>query len=86
MQYEKGATIHLRLNMDGRPIENKYCEGKMKRTLKMRVKKKLKLEIGKVKRPERRSEGSERDWIGCTLCVIDSRLGYYKAIGWKFSI
>jgi len=23
-----------KLNIDGRPIENKYCEGKMKRTLK----------------------------------------------------
>ena len=23
-----------KLNMDGRPIANKYCEGKMKRTLK----------------------------------------------------
>ena len=23
-----------KLNMDGKPIANKYCEGKMKRTLK----------------------------------------------------
>ena len=26
------------LNIDGRPIANKYCEGKMKRTLKRELK------------------------------------------------
>ena len=29
-----GGKFHLKLNICGRPIENKYCEGKMKRTLK----------------------------------------------------
>ena len=29
-----GGKPHLRLNKDGRPIVNKYREGKMKRTLK----------------------------------------------------
>ncbi len=29
-----GDKLLLRLNSDGRPIANKYCEGKMKRTLK----------------------------------------------------
>jgi|JI9StandDraft_2_1071091.scaffolds.fasta_scaffold251589_1 hypothetical protein len=29
-----GGKFHLKLNMDGRPIANKYREGKMKRTLK----------------------------------------------------
>jgi len=38
MHYEKGDTKHLRLNKIRRPIAKKYCEGKMKRTLKMRVK------------------------------------------------
>ena len=29
-----GGKFHLKLNMDERPIANKYCEGKVKRTLK----------------------------------------------------
>ena len=33
-----GDILHLRLNMDGKPIVNKYCEGKMKRTLKRGLK------------------------------------------------
>ena len=31
---QKGGNIHLNLNISGRPIANKYREGKMKRTLK----------------------------------------------------
>jgi hypothetical protein len=34
VQPEKGGILHPRLNTDGRPIANKYREGKMKRTLK----------------------------------------------------
>ena len=34
MQPKVGGVSHLRLNTDGRPIANKYREGKMKRTLK----------------------------------------------------
>jgi len=30
----RGDMILPKLNMDGRQIANKYCEGKMKRTLK----------------------------------------------------
>ena len=33
-----GDKLPLRLNIDGRPIANKYCEGKMKRTLKRELK------------------------------------------------
>ena len=33
-----GGKFHLKLNICGRPIENKYCEGKMKRTLKRELK------------------------------------------------
>ena len=33
-----GGKFHLKLNTCGRPIENKYCEGKMKRTLKRELK------------------------------------------------
>ena len=32
-----GARLLLRLNIDGKPIAYKYCEGKMKRTLKREV-------------------------------------------------
>ena len=38
MQLELGGRLHLRLNTDGRPIANKYREGKMKRTLKRELK------------------------------------------------
>ena len=33
-----GGKVHLKLNTDGRPIANKYREGKMKRTLKRELK------------------------------------------------
>ena len=33
-----GGKFHLKLNIGGRPIENKYREGKMKRTLKRELK------------------------------------------------
>lgn len=34
VQLKRGGITHPRLNMDGKPIANKYREGKMKRTLK----------------------------------------------------
>ena len=33
-----GDILPLKLNMDGKPIANKYCEGKVKRTLKRGLK------------------------------------------------
>ena len=33
-----GGKFHLKLNMDWRPIANKYHEGKVKRTLKRELK------------------------------------------------
>ena len=33
-----GDKLLLRLNIYGKPIANKYCEGKMKRTLKRELK------------------------------------------------
>ena len=33
-----GGKFHLQLNIDSRPIVNKYHEGKMKRTLKRELK------------------------------------------------
>ena len=38
MQPKAGGKSHLRLNTGGRPIANKYREGKMKRTLKRELK------------------------------------------------
>ncbi len=38
MQPKTGGKSHPRLNTDGRPIANKYREGKMKRTLKRELK------------------------------------------------
>jgi hypothetical protein len=34
LQLQAGGKFHLKLNIGGRPIANKYREGKMKRTLK----------------------------------------------------
>jgi len=34
VQYKIGGKFHLKLNITQRPIAKKYCEGKMKRTLK----------------------------------------------------
>ena len=34
LECKKGGTFHLKLNIELRPIENKYHEGKMKSTLK----------------------------------------------------
>jgi len=38
MQPKVGGKLLLRLNIGGKPIANKYCEGKMKRTLKRELK------------------------------------------------
>ena len=38
MQPKLGGKLHLKLNTGGRPIANKYCEGKMQRTLKRELK------------------------------------------------
>jgi len=38
MQPKVGGRFHLKLNTDERPIANKYCEGKMQRTLKRELK------------------------------------------------
>ena len=38
LQLKVGGKFHRRLNTGGRPIANKYCEGKMKSTLKRELK------------------------------------------------
>lgn len=38
LKLKAGDKLLPRLNMDGKPIANKYCEGKMKRALKRELK------------------------------------------------
>ena len=38
MQPKEGGILHLRLNINERPIEHKYLKGKMQRTLKREFK------------------------------------------------
>lgn len=38
LKLQSGDKLHPRLNTDGKPIANKYCEGKMKSTLKRELK------------------------------------------------
>ena len=54
-----GGKFHLKLNIDERPIANKYREGKMKRTLKRELKV---LEI--VKREAMKSSRNQASFSG----------------------
>ena len=38
LERKLGGKFHLKLNMDSKPIANKYHEGKMKRTLERELK------------------------------------------------
>ena len=38
LKFKSGDKLLPRLNIDGNPIANKYCEGKTKRTLKKELK------------------------------------------------
>ena len=38
LKFKSGDRLLPRLNIDGNPIANKYCEGKTKRTLKKELK------------------------------------------------
>ena len=38
LKFKVGDKLLPRLNISGKPIANKYCEGKMKRTLKRELK------------------------------------------------
>ena len=38
LQLKSGGRFHLKLNISERSIAKKYCEGKVKRTLKRRLK------------------------------------------------
>ena len=58
-QLKVGGKFHLRLNIGNRPIANKYCEGKMKRTLKRELKG---LEIAKREPLGRSVAGVDITW------------------------
>jgi len=49
VQLKRGGIIHLRLNIDRKPIANKYRKGKMKRTLKRESKEFEAVEMDAIK-------------------------------------
>jgi len=57
VQPKEGGILHLRLNMNERPIEHKYLKGKMQRTLKREFKE---LEV-----VEREAIGANSEMTGC---------------------
>ena len=61
LQPQMGGKFHLKLNIGTRPIANKYCEGKMKSTLKreLKVRETVKREAIEV------SSGSREDSAAC---------------------
>jgi hypothetical protein len=65
-----GGKFHLKLNICGRPIENKYCEGKMKRTLKreLKVPEIADREANRI-RSAKRISGYESEPFLCTVRV-----------------
>ncbi len=59
-----GDKLLLKLNMYGRPIANKYCEGKTKRTLERGLK-----DLKPLRRKRWERGGLRRTWVsgsGCT--------------------
>ena len=71
-----GDKLLLRLNIDGKPIANKYCEGKMKRTLKRGLKD---LKSLRRKRYERiNCHRSKRSDVSLVWVLVRQRLSYTK--------
>ena len=68
LQLKVGGKFHLKLNMGGRPIANKYREGKMKRTLKRESKV---LEIAE-REPKETSVGSAGASLQICLVRVSS--------------
>ena len=54
-----GGNFHLKLNIDLRPIANKYREGKMKRTLERELK------VPEI--AEREANGTSVSWRDCYM-------------------
>ena len=57
-----GGKFHLKLNVSSRPIENKYHEGKMKRTLKRELK------VPEI--AEREANGTSFAWRDCCMLQL----------------
>ena len=75
-----GDKLLLRLNIDGKPIANKYCEGKMKRTLKRGLKD---LKSLRRKRYERiNCRRSKRGDVSLVWATVRHWLSYTK---WSLS-
>ena len=60
------GNFPVKLNIDSRPIANKYCEGKVKRTLEreLKVPEIDKREANETSSSELRLVGSESIWVG----------------------
>ena len=59
LERKLGGKFHLKLNIDSRPIANKYHEGKMKRTLERELK------VPEI--AEREANGSSVAWWDCCM-------------------
>ena len=57
VERKMGGNFHLKLNIDPRPIANKYREGKMKRTLERELK------VPEI--AEREANGTSVSWRDC---------------------
>ena len=87
VQPEKGGILHLRLNNGGRPIANKYCEGKMERTLKRESKELEIVEREAIGAGRGRQSGwsPERDKADCWASSVASPLSdcsTLAGLGW----
>ena len=90
-----GGKFHLKLNIGGRPIANKYREGKMKRTLKRELKV---LEIAgreadavvNASRIVGHGNGSlggtaRGTWVEAKVSGVSSELCQHQLCGWQTS-
>ena len=67
LQSKMGGKFHLKLNIGTRPIANKYCEGKMKSSLKRELK-----ERETVKRETIEVSVVEQSGAARQLCICDT--------------
>ena len=63
-----GGKFHLQLNIDSRPIANKYHEGKLKRTLKRELK------VPEIAELQANGTSIRGEIVGCgSCCVLEQR-------------
>jgi hypothetical protein len=73
MQLKMGGKCHLRLNIEERPIANKYREGKMKRNSEKRVKQYVKLPEGKGRKSDMPLQIQPCLWTWCIFVMAGQR-------------